>query len=316
MNVVKCRNGHFFDGDTYSKCPHCGEGIVVGNTVSAPSVDEKQKGFWERRKERKKQKNVPPQVDFARPVAPPAETFRSRPESGGSPAEFSGVTEALLRPEPAPRKSSTLSFWEADSVQEKNNAGRDLLAQEDSPLASGEAEPPAVRARTDESAEPDSENMSSLQKAVKNASASSDGKTMSYFSTAADRASKQEQPQAPAEPVVGWLVCVKGRHFGSCFSIYAGLNSIGRNVENRIVIADDNSVSRIKHASIVYEPKKRNFYLQPGESSGLTYLNGDYITESHKLSPRDTVELGDSHFLFVPLCGEDFSWEEYLPEGE
>ena len=65
---------------------------------------------------------------------------------------------------------------------------------------------------------------------------------------------------------------------------------------------------------ITFEPKKRFFYLQPGDSSGLTYLNDDYIDESKKLKPKDIIELGDSKFLFVPLCDETFSWEEYLPK--
>ena len=25
MNVIRCKNGHFFDGDAYDVCPHCGE---------------------------------------------------------------------------------------------------------------------------------------------------------------------------------------------------------------------------------------------------------------------------------------------------
>ena len=24
MNLKKCENGHFYDADTYSSCPHCG----------------------------------------------------------------------------------------------------------------------------------------------------------------------------------------------------------------------------------------------------------------------------------------------------
>lgn len=28
MNVVKCKNGHFFDADTYEICPHCKDVIA------------------------------------------------------------------------------------------------------------------------------------------------------------------------------------------------------------------------------------------------------------------------------------------------
>ena len=151
----------------------------------------------------------------------------------------------------------------------------------------------------------------SLKEAVKNASASNEGKTMSYFSTATSSSEKVSN-KVQSEPVVGWLVCTKGAHFGEAFFIYSGKNSIGRNTENRIAITEDNSISRSKHALIVYEPKKRNFFIQPGDSSGLTYLNDEYITESHMLTAKDVIELGDSSFIFVPLCGQDFSWEEYI----
>ena len=138
---------------------------------------------------------------------------------------------------------------------------------------------------------------------------------MSYFSTAsASSVASTEKPvsKGSSEPIVGWLVCIKGIHLGDAFIIYSGKNSIGRSDDNRIVITGDNSISRSKHAFIVYEPKKRNFYLQPGDSSGLTYLNEEYITESKLLSSKDVIELGESKFIFIPLCGQDFSWEEYI----
>ena len=46
MNVIRCKNGHFFDGDSYSACPHCGDVAVATNNV-AP-VKEEKKGFWGR----------------------------------------------------------------------------------------------------------------------------------------------------------------------------------------------------------------------------------------------------------------------------
>ena len=137
---------------------------------------------------------------------------------------------------------------------------------------------------------------------------------MSYFSAATSGSENNTKQDVPTDPVVGWLVCISGKHFGESFSIGAGKNSIGRNDDNRIVLYKDNKVSRTKHALITFEPKKRFFYLQPGDSSGLTYLNDDYIDESKKLKPKDIIELGDSKFLFVPLCDETFSWEEYLPK--
>lgn len=134
------------------------------------------------------------------------------------------------------------------------------------------------------------------------------GKTVGFFSTGI----VDNQNEGISEPVVGWLVCIKGNHFGESFNIVAGRNSVGRSGENKIVFSRDNTVSREKHAWITYEPKKREFFVQPGESSGLSYLNGDNIMESKKLSSHDELEFGDGKFIFIPLCGENFTWEDYI----
>lgn len=149
----------------------------------------------------------------------------------------------------------------------------------------------------------------SLEQAVRSAVSGSDGKTVGFFSIGS---SNNQASQNSVDPVVGWLVCVKGAHFGESFPIAAGRNAVGRGVSNRIILSKDNKVSREKHAWITYEPKRREFYIQAGEGSGLSYLNGEMIMESRKLQPRDSIEIGDGLYLLIPLCGDDFSWEDYI----
>lgn len=115
--------------------------------------------------------------------------------------------------------------------------------------------------------------------------------------------------QKSAEPNVGWLVCIKGERFGECFELYAGKNSIGRNPSNRIAIIGDPGVSREQHAFILYEPKSRKYYLQPGNSSGLTYKNEELVLSPIPLQDRDKIGLNESVFMFVALCNESFSWD-------
>ena len=172
---------------------------------------------------------------------------------------------------------------------------------------------PAMPAENIETAPVSSE--SSLAEAVKMASANSTGKTLSYFSAlTGDESGNETGSSKPAvvDPVVGWLICIRGAHLGESFTIYAGANSIGRDRSNRIILSREGSVSRSKHAIITYEPKHRKFYIKPGESSGLTYINDEYITESRLISAKDVIELGDSKFLLIPLCGDEFTWEEYI----
>ncbi len=153
-----------------------------------------------------------------------------------------------------------------------------------------------------------------LREVVKRSSASKEGKTLSYFNamTTGKTDESASSRQDPIDPVVGWMVCIEGKHFGESFEIKAGMNSIGRESGNKIVLSNDESVSRDKHALITYEPKHREFYLKPGDSSGLTYLNDEYITETKKLSKDDTIEIGNCKFIFVPLCGDSFTWEDHI----
>ena len=44
-----------------------------------------------------------------------------------------------------------------------------------------------------------------------------------------------------------------------------------------IALVGDKSVSRNKHAILVYEPKQHLYLVQPGESSELVYLNDEVV---------------------------------------
>ena len=83
-----------------------------------------------------------------------------------------------------------------------------------------------------------------------------------------------------------------------------------------IPLSTDASVSREKHAIIIYEPHERTFIAQPGESSELYYLNGKVVLNNEILKSHNVLEIGNTKLLFVPLCGESFSWEDVKKEKE
>lgn len=118
-----------------------------------------------------------------------------------------------------------------------------------------------------------------------------------------------ETPQG-REPVVGWLVCVKGDYYGESFKLKTGRNFIGRSNKMDVVLAKDNSVSRDKHAIVLYEPKKREFIAQAGESRSLLYLNDEVVLMTEKLKKGDILTLGNTKLMFIPCCGPDFGWDE------
>lgn len=112
------------------------------------------------------------------------------------------------------------------------------------------------------------------------------------------------------DPVVGWLVCVEGKAKGRDYRIRSEKNFIGRSEKMQICIKGDDTISREKHAVISFNPKKQNFRLLPGDSTGLTYLNEEEVDMPLDLKPYDIIEIGQTKLMFVALCGENFKWEE------
>ncbi|WP_019419345.1 FHA domain-containing protein [Paenibacillus sp. OSY-SE] len=110
------------------------------------------------------------------------------------------------------------------------------------------------------------------------------------------------------EPVTGWLVCIEGPQLGQDYRIMAEKNFIGRSEDMHIRILGDNAISRRNHAVIVYDPKKRNFYLLPGDASGLAYHNNEAVYSPVELAAYDVIQLGRSKFIFIALCGVHFEW--------
>lgn len=113
------------------------------------------------------------------------------------------------------------------------------------------------------------------------------------------------------DPVVGWLVVLSGPGRGNSRRLGYGQNSIGRDRTERICLDfGDASISRSKHAFVIYEPRRREYFIRPGDGANLTYLNGDLLAEPRPLSPADSIEMGATKLKFVPLCGPEFDWED------
>ena len=115
---------------------------------------------------------------------------------------------------------------------------------------------------------------------------------------------------ADINPVVGWLVCIKGQEAGKSFNLKSGNNFIGRAQEMDVVIQGDMKVSRVKQLIVLYDPRSRQFIAQPGESHGLSYLNDKVLLTPTELKFRDKVLVGDTELMFVPFCDSDFAWED------
>ena len=93
-------------------------------------------------------------------------------------------------------------------------------------------------------------------------------------------------------------------------------NFIGRGENMNIQILGDSMISRKNHCSISYNPKQRKFMLTPGDANGLIYLNGEAVYNTVELRAYSVMEMGESKFVFVNLCGDYFDWEKEKSKEE
>lgn len=121
---------------------------------------------------------------------------------------------------------------------------------------------------------------------------------------------KHNVPKSGKAPVVGWLVCVEGEHKGEDFRLKSGGNFIGRSETMDVCIRKDEAVSRNKHLNVTFDPKSGIFWVTPGDTKELAYLNDDIVLERKEIKAYDVIALGESKLLFVPFCSDSFSWEE------
>lgn len=118
------------------------------------------------------------------------------------------------------------------------------------------------------------------------------------------------------EPVVGWLVAISGVHFGEDFKLKSGRNFIGRSTEMDIALTGDSSISREKHAIVLYEPRGNSFLVQPGDAKELFYLNDKVVLTATEISAYDILSLGETKLLFIPCCSDKFNWDDVKPKDK
>ena len=109
-------------------------------------------------------------------------------------------------------------------------------------------------------------------------------------------------------PPTGWIVCIEGPSRGKDYKIFTAKNFVGRSDSMDIQILGDNYIAKRNHAILVYDPKKQKTLILPGDSQGLVYVNNEAVYLPLELNEYDTIELGKSKFIFVPLCGDKFEW--------
>lgn len=223
MNLKKCKNGHYYDADQNTQCPHCNDEVHRMDRRSYIVNSESDQ----------------------------AEEYRTAPIDGAG-KKHTDVAEQDKRK--APKK---LSYGNKPSVTNEKIA------------------PKVV---------------------------DDDLETRGFW----DKGTRNEPLRF--KPVVGWLVCTRGLYRGQSFPIFEGKNSIGRSQSLSIYLEREASVSRKTHAIVAFDPKDNQFYVLPGDSNELCYLNGNVVLSGTQLKKNDRISLGETTLMLIPCCDDSFSW--------
>lgn len=271
MNRVICVKGHFYDGDKYEACPHCAAGVEA---IRQDPFSVKHSEIAEEKS--KKDKHGQKGGFFHRKEKPAQE------EKGPSVK--------------APEKTVLLQEENQAGKEAEHHSGQKPYSQQES-LQATENRGQSIAAGQSVSSEKSQSLSAAFAASAQTGEKSDEGKTVGYFS------------KGKIEPPTGYLICVAGEDYGMGFPLKTGNNSIGRSVSMDVVVMDE-KVSREKQAFVMYEPHKREFYMKPGEGTGLCYLNGELVLEPVKMKAFDLILLGDTKLMLVPVCCERFSWDE------
>lgn len=278
MNLCRCENGHFYDKEKYPTCPHC-----KGGSAS----DEKRTVSW---------------------------------------WDKNGSDGATVPVDNIPDKPS-ISVQQKENPFEKEGVGSQPAVQQ-IPFNT----PPAVRgfSANDITIGGDNGDTPTVPWDPNQSGDDDDDHTVGFFDDVFTDTTKEATkgpviPGMPAQasvqhvnkvstPCVGWLVALGGEHIGTDFRLKVGKNFIGRSPKMDIALTEDKSVSRERHAIVVYDPKSNMYLIQPGDSSSLAYHNNNLLLTPEKLEAYDMITVGDVNLLFMPLCGAKFNWGGVLDE--
>lgn len=259
MNIIKCRNGHYYDSDKFGVCPHC----RIPDNNSSSNMSNQNVTY----SERDISSVSPPIISDASGVNDISEQKTIRLKQTDS---NDIVTESMPQQSPLP-PTQPLSQLSSQPASQPNNR-------------------PQMPVTTVEDL---------IKKAASNRKPQDNNVTVRFTGNS-------EIP----EPTVGWLIGINDDYYGECFELKTGKNFIGRSNDMDIVLSMDNSVSRNRHAIVIYEPHGRIFIAQPGESRELFYINNNVVLKNEVLNPYDIIVVGNTKLMFFPLCGQDFSWDD------
>lgn len=301
MKPIKCENCEkFYDGDKYEICPHCkGEPVAK----SKKNVNVKPYPITESKLKQEEPEQHIEKKEHSKKEHGMKEMFKWASKKKSTTDEKIIISDDIDEKTEIKDKSEKTESMELIPNKIKNETSIKVFSEnEPEDVLENSQEVEELQPKKEEivSEKPEMEQSVSLAEAIKQTESTSNDKTVAFYNFSNN-----------VEPVVGWIVCVKGEYMGESFPLKSGRNNIGRSLSMDIALAKEKSVSREKHAAIVFEPHQKKFFIQGGESSGLTYVNNELVMVFREIFDYDMITLGESEFAFIHFVGDKFSWEDY-----
>ena len=270
MSVTECANGHIYDPDIYSSCPYCNNG---GTEITFDSTTSARRGA-----------GYPDQN-------------RTLP--------LDGMQRQGTLPLDGAQRQGTLPL---DGAQRQGTLPLDGMQRQGTlPLdgAQRQGSIPLYRAQGQETiplshqGAPQSDPWQASALPDRDPGRNSNGRNTEIIG----------RRSSGIIPVAGWIVCLKGPVRGQSYTLYCKQNTIGRDRDRDVCIQGDNTISG-HQANIAYDMKHNIFTIVPKTETNTMYLNDEPVYEAAKLKAHDLIEMGRSIFVFIPFCGERYTWKE------
>lgn len=330
MKIVRCTKvkNHFYDSDKYESCPHCGGAAPaksnkkslfgksekpqppVKKPAPAPNPVQQQNDATQFMPIEDRPYSMPPQQNTSQQNPAYAATvfmpLEERPYSAPQPAnsgyggDMNDVTQ-FMPMDSAPDESEVTQFMPmGDDFSDDNEVTQFMPMGDD---FSGDNEVTQFMPMDADTSGQYSPQFSSVEEA-KYLSADEE-----KLRTAGLRDVQIEN--TVTEPVTGWLAVTSpsSADRGKSFMLKDGGNTIGKGRSADVVLAHDPTLVGEADAMLIYDSEDRLFFIQPIEATAHIRLNGRLINMTSELAPYDRIVVGNTEMVFVPLCGEKFSWE-------
>ena len=143
-------------------------------------------------------------------------------------------------------------------------------------------------------------------------------KTQIYHSGLSKSFAGKAEFDPMVDPITGWLVVVKGPGLGQSVNLGSGMNTLGRNGDERVQLDfGDKMISGKDHLRIIFDDSNRVFLVAPGTGRNISRINGQIIATTMPLENYSLIELSkQTHVRFVAFCNEDFDWSESVEHSD